>query len=378
MKVLLLQLDGKLPNIALMRIAAHHRALGHEVELRKPGKGPKRAQRAMVERGLFDGHDLVYASLIFAKTRPLAERLRQVEPRAIIGGTGWDLTTTLEQYGIDTPAQDYSIYPDYQRSIGFLQRGCRLGCKFCVVPRKEGKARAVSEVYRLWRGGDYPRELVIFDNDFFGVPEWRTHVRELREGGFKTCINQGFNVRLFDDEQAAAIASLDYRAEDMKTKRVYTAWDNLKDEHRLFAGLELLTKHGIKPDEIMVYMLVGYWAGETHEYREERRLKLRAFGARPYPMAYVPTTELLNYQRWVMGAYDKTIWASARASYVRRSWSTMASATACASGGGIAWPSCDQRIFLLLPWNTHDSGKPCRMVAAFSERRTAPVMVMIE
>lgn len=34
MRVLLLQLDGKLPNIALMRIAHHLRAQGHHVEYR--------------------------------------------------------------------------------------------------------------------------------------------------------------------------------------------------------------------------------------------------------------------------------------------------------------------------------------------------------
>lgn len=34
MKVILFQLDGKIPNIALMRIAAHHRALGDEIDLR--------------------------------------------------------------------------------------------------------------------------------------------------------------------------------------------------------------------------------------------------------------------------------------------------------------------------------------------------------
>lgn len=34
MNVLLLQLDGKIPNIALMRLAAHHRALGDVVVLR--------------------------------------------------------------------------------------------------------------------------------------------------------------------------------------------------------------------------------------------------------------------------------------------------------------------------------------------------------
>jgi len=33
MKALLFQLDGKIPNLAMMRIAAHHRALGDDVGL---------------------------------------------------------------------------------------------------------------------------------------------------------------------------------------------------------------------------------------------------------------------------------------------------------------------------------------------------------
>ena len=33
--VLLWHLDGRLPNLALMRLAAHHRALGDTVELRR-------------------------------------------------------------------------------------------------------------------------------------------------------------------------------------------------------------------------------------------------------------------------------------------------------------------------------------------------------
>jgi hypothetical protein len=67
-RVLLLQLDGKLPNIALMRIAAHHRDLGDDVELRRAGNA------ASLERGLWDRFDRVYASLIFESTRPLAHR----------------------------------------------------------------------------------------------------------------------------------------------------------------------------------------------------------------------------------------------------------------------------------------------------------------
>lgn len=301
MKVLLVQIDGKVPNIALMRIAAHHRDRGDDVELRH-------AQTAeAVTPHFWDAPERVYASLIFEKSRPVAERLLQIYPGAIIGGTGWSLTARLEDFGITTRRQDYSIYPWYRQSIGFSQRGCRLKCAFCVVPAKEGAVQEENTIAEIWRGEGHPREVVLLDNDFFGQPNWRARVDEIRHGGFKVSFNQGINARFLTDETAAAIAAVDYRDDSMKTKRVYTAWDNRKDEARLFTGLQLLVKHGVKPDHIMVYMLVGYWPGETHEDRDFRREKLREFGARPYPMPYVRTAELIGFQRWVIGAYDKRI-----------------------------------------------------------------------
>ena len=311
MKVVLYQLDGKIPNIALMRLAMHHGSLGHQVELKRAGN------RTAIERGLFETEpDLIYASLIFEKTRPLAERLLELHPKAIMGGTGWDLAVTLEQYGIETKGQDYSIYPRWKQSIGFTQRGCRLKCSFCVVPAKEGAVRQEQTIAEVWRGEGHPRELILLDNDFFGQPEWRERIDELREGNFRVSFNQGINARFLNDESAAAIASVDYRNDGMKTKRIYTAWDNKKDEGRLFRGLELLCKYGVKPAHIMVYILVGYWPGETQEDREIRRVKLREFGAVPYPMPYVRTRELVGFQRWIIGAYDKKIswedWVRAR------------------------------------------------------------------
>jgi hypothetical protein len=157
----------------------------------------------------------------------------------------------------------------------------------------------------IWRGGPWPRELVLLDNDFFGQPEWEKRIAEIRDGGFKVSFNQGINARFLTDEAAAAIASVDYRADDMKAKRIYTAWDNKKDEARLFGGLQRLVNHGVKPDHIMVYMLIGYWPGEKIEDCVYRQAKLRAFGCRPYPMPYVRTRELVGFQRWVIGAYDK-------------------------------------------------------------------------
>lgn len=299
MRVLLFHLDGKLPNLALMRISAHHRALGDEVELVRTGQP---------ERTLWDQVDppgAVYGSAIFLKSRPTCERLLHAYPNAIVGGTGWSLSSRLEDLGIVTLQTDYSIYPQFRQSLGFTQRGCRLKCSFCVVPQKEGKVREESTIAEIWRGEPWPREILLLDNDFFGQPNWRDRIRELRDGKFKVSFNQGVNCRCLTEEAAEAIASVNYRNDAMTRKCVYTAWDNRGDEERLFAGLNRLVKYGVKPYEITVYMLIGYWPGETHADRDYRRARLRQFGAMPYPMPYQRTPELVGFQRWCVGNYDK-------------------------------------------------------------------------
>lgn len=160
MKVLLFQLDGKMPNIALMRIAAHHRAHGDDVELRWGGN-PRRE--------LWDNPDRVYGSAIFEKSRESVEILRCEFPQAIVGGTGVSADNSLEAVGIDGLEQDYSVYPYFRQSIGFTQRGCRLRCPFCVVPKKEGKMRGERTIPEIWRGEPWPREVVLLDNDFLVV-----------------------------------------------------------------------------------------------------------------------------------------------------------------------------------------------------------------
>src|SRR5208337_3425878 len=110
------------------------------------------------------------------------------------------------------------------------QRGCRLSCKFCVVPGKEGKPRTVATVADIWRGEPHPKHLHLLDNDFFGQDQWRERIAEIRDGGFKVCFNQGINVRAVTDEVAEALATVQYRDMKFKERRLYTAWDNLKDE----------------------------------------------------------------------------------------------------------------------------------------------------
>ena len=299
MKVRLTQLDGKIPNLALMKLAHYHRGQRDEVYLALT-PNPTMFEPA---------YDQVYASAIFSWTQTVIERLRLAYPGTIVGGTGsGSMVETESIIGEEYEHYDYSIYPDYKFSIGFTQRGCRLKCGFCVVPKKEGKPRSVNTIYDIWRAGS-PRAVLLLDNDFFGQDVWRERIEELKDGGFRVSLSQGINVRMITEETAAAIASVDYRDDSFQQKRLYTAWDNLGDEQRFFTGLECLNAAGIPSRHVMVYMLVGYKPGETMEEVLYRFHKLRDAGCKPYPMVYERwrQPELRKFARWAIRRYYEIV-----------------------------------------------------------------------
>lgn len=281
MVVRLTQIDGKLPNLALMKIARHHRDRGDELVFSKS------VSRDMLE----PDYSHVYGSAIFQHSAARVAMFRDEFPNAVVGGT-FNLAdnTTVESALClsDDERFDYSIYPGFDGSIGFTQRGCRLKCGFCVVPKKEGKPRSVNTVSSIWRGDPHPKHLHLLDNDFFGQPrdQWEARIDEIRTGGFKVCLNQGVNIRMIDATAAKALASITLRDDQFKTRRLYTAWDSVGDEERFFAGVRLLDEAGIPPTCLLVYMLIGYDKRETWERVFYRFDKMTALGIKPYPMVY--------------------------------------------------------------------------------------------
>lgn len=260
-----------------MKISHFHKSRGDEVYF------TKHIYRDMLE----PKYDRVYGSAIFNFSAKRVQEFKAEFPGAIVGGT-WnlgDMTTVEDLIGVHD-GLDYSIYPGFTGSIGFTQRGCRLKCGFCVVPKKEGKNRGVATVERIWRGEPYPKHLHLLDNDFFGQPEWASVAGAIIDGGFKVCFNQGINVRLINDEACATLGRMQLRDDSFKSTRLYTAWDNLKDERIFFRGVDMLERHGVKPSWLMVYMLVGWDNTETWERVIYRFNRMVERGIRPYPMVY--------------------------------------------------------------------------------------------
>lgn len=291
MNIRITQIDGSLPNLALMKLAHWHKARGDVVVVTRDIKR---------QEGEPD-YQRVYGSAIFKFSQLRVMSFEQEWPGAIVGGTGTTNVGTVEELiGDEYEHYDYDGWPDVDYSIGFLQRGCRLSCKFCVVPKKEGKPRSVNTVADLWRGDPHPKKLHILDNDFFGNPEWRDRIREIRDGGFRVCLSQGINTRLIDDESAEALASIQYRNTKFNERKLYTAWDNIKDEGVFFRGVDRLEKAGIPPKHLMVYMLVGYDKNETWERLWYRFNRMVERGVEPFPMVFDRSRkDLCAFQRWV-------------------------------------------------------------------------------
>ena len=243
---------------------------------------------------------------------------RLAYPDAVVGGTGSGSWQTVEELiGDEYENYDYSLYHDFRFSLGFTQRGCRLKCGWCVVPKKEGRPRAVNTIHDIWRL-DAPSAVLLLDNDFFGQAEWRERIAEIREGKFRVSFNQGINIRMVDEVAAEALASVEYRDGKFERRRLYTAWDNLKDEGRFFKGLSTLNTAGIPSKHVMVNMLIGYRPGETMDDILFRFNRLVDVGCKPFPMVFERwrQPELRRFARWVNRRYyEVCTWEEFKDSY---------------------------------------------------------------
>ena len=311
--VRLTQIDGKLPNLALMKIAHFHRQRGDAVAFSKD-----------IYRGMDEPeYTAVYGSAVFTFSADRVATFKQQFPNAIVGGTfdqsaEGNARTVESVLGIpESEVADWSIYPRFSGSLGFTQRGCRFKCGFCNVPKKEGKPRAVNTIGSIWRGAAYPKHIHLLDNDFFGQPraEWQARIDEIKGGKFKVCWNQGINIRMITDESAAALKAAKYWDDGFKTARLYTAWDNIGHEDKFFTGIDILERNGIPPSHVMAYMLVGWDKNETWERVLYRLNRMKERGIKPYPMIYGDRTRqlplggcnqrighrrLMDFQRWVI------------------------------------------------------------------------------
>jgi hypothetical protein len=125
-RILLVDVDSTIPNLALMKISSFYKSKGDNVTLKKLKLKRRKdgTLKEAVKIDLSDKPDKIYASIIFKKNKSLLDHLLTQHPEIDIdiGGSGYDLHKELPPE-IENMKPDYSLYPANDASIGFSSRG---------------------------------------------------------------------------------------------------------------------------------------------------------------------------------------------------------------------------------------------------------------
>lgn len=195
--IVLIDVDGRLPNLALMKVSGHYKQQGYTIKLMK-----KEAYESKAEA--------VFASSIFsfAPSRQRVRKMRAYYGESLqCGGSGVDIQTRLPPE-VEATEPDPELYPELgDRAIGFLTRGCPFHCSFCIVPVKEGNPRQVSDIDTLTRGGD-KEKLILLDDNILAHPQCDEFLQEMINKKLRVNFNQTLDLNLVDEKKARLIRAI--------------------------------------------------------------------------------------------------------------------------------------------------------------------------
>lgn len=263
MKILIVNIDSTIPNLALKKIERFHLDRGDEVFFDLP-----------MYRNIADK---IYVSCVFSENK---SKCAEWEGTALIGGTGYDISVRL-------PLEIENVKPKI--NWGFTTRGCIRKCPFCVVPKKEGKIKVVGDIYDIWDGK--AKEITLMDNNILALPvHFKKICAQLREEKIKVDFNQGLDFRLLNQEIVNELKTISH-------KEYHFAFDSPSYLPRVGKAIGLLAKNGIKRS--IWYVLVGFDTEFSEDIMRLNFLKdhnQNAFVQRYHTVYYKP--EYIKVARW--------------------------------------------------------------------------------
>lgn len=281
MNIGLITVDSTFPNLALMKIARYHRSRGDTVEWYTP----------------FDEYDKVYMAKVFSYTEDYGQYITNAK-EIIKGGTGYDLTTTLPD-DIDHLQPDYSIYPsiDKKTAYGFLTRGCPNRCKWCVVPKKEGKVKPYMDVDDIAIDGR--TNLVLMDNNILASEYGLQQIQKIIDRRYRVDFNQALDARLVTPEIGKLLAQVRWLT------FIRFGCDTPKQIKDCERAMALIDVHRKVPGSYLMYTMISDDMQEAYHrlshFRDNKRVRIVAQPFRDInnPHQVIPQWQQ-DMARWAM------------------------------------------------------------------------------
>ncbi len=270
MNVQLIDIDSKIPNLALMQVSEYYKERGDTVGFNVPEP------------------EEVWISCIFEKNKAQTLGIRKMFPNAevYIGGSGVNFDWLPKEMQKIKP--DYDLYPS-RYSQGFTTRGCIRNCPFCIVRKKEGHFQRWQHIKDFY--DERFNVVMLMDNNILSDKEWFFENTDFIIEHNLRIIEHGMDIRLLDEEIAQRLSELKFE------KCMHFAFDNLADEKAVRNGIEILKNAGINlRSKVQFYVLVGYNTSPEEDIYRCRTLK--ELGTNAFVMPFKKTKWTQDIARW--------------------------------------------------------------------------------
>lgn len=240
MKIGLIDVDSHsgFPNLALMKLSAHHKAKGDNVEW----------------YDIFGAYDMVYMAKVFTFTEDYPYTITNAD-EVITGGTGFDIEKNLP-HEIDRCFPDYDLYRlPTDIAYGFLTRGCIRKCPWCVVPKKEGTIHPYMDIEEV---AHERKKVVLMDNNVLASDYGLEQIEKIIKLGKVVDFNQAMDARLVTEEIARLLARVRW------IKYIRFGCDTAGQISHCENAISLLRKFGYH-GQIMLYTMLHGTLQECYE-----------------------------------------------------------------------------------------------------------------
>jgi hypothetical protein len=283
MKVVLFDVDSKIPNLALMKLSSFYKSRGYQTVLSKKPR--------------LLAADLYFSSAVFNSKKSLSQIKRLNElygDRITIGGTGVDLRTRLpdetERY-----FPDYDLYGHTQYALGFLTRGCNKRCAFCVVPKKEGQLRQSYSSFENFVPKDQ-QNVMLLDNNLLAASNASELLEEMEKRKFKVNFSQTLDIQYLTDEIYQKLRMVDSVNSRFTRKMFYFSCNTVKQAEWFNRKADEL--RGFGKGRVTVVIMYGFNTRLSQDFailKMMRKLALVPFVQEYQPIPGVPARIPKNY-----------------------------------------------------------------------------------
>lgn len=275
-RVVLFDLDSRIPNLALMKLSAYYRKRGFEVLLAR--------QPYYLEANEYLASAVFHTEI----TKGKIAALRAIYGADVeIGGSGLDLAKRLPPEA-EACFPDYSLYKHQHYAVGFLTRGCPKRCAFCVVPVKEGPVKKNSSAFSDFVPAGQ-QNVMLLDDNLLGFSEVESLLVEMARRHYAVNFSQTLDIAYLTPRVYELLLKVNYQNARFTRKRIYFSCNHPGTNRQFAVRKDMLKRFGI--DSVCVVCIYGFDTSLSQDYQRWmmlRRLRLVPFFQEYWPIPGIP------------------------------------------------------------------------------------------